>query len=252
MTDMLGSPEVGRRPGWAACHQGHGSCGAPRHRAGRTPTGADRAAPAGWSCGQPHPRGTGSALPPRRRERADCRNDAAGRWLRRRSRRARAARDVLVLGGLVRLRRRGLRRGGRSAGGCLIGRTSLPDVGLSVLATAVVALGVRPGPAGSSGASPRTGARRPALSPYDVLRRFSADRHRQLPRRGAAGADGPGAGRGHGCGVGAGVAAGRVAELALAATWPPGAADADGADERRPAARRTRRARRRLAVRARR
>ena len=144
------------------------------------------------------------------------------RWLRRRTRRQVLA-DVLVLAGLVAfvvlvyvVLVLGI--------GAVIGHTSSPDVALSVLATAVVALAFDPVQTRLDQAAKRVVNDDGQPSPYDVLRTFSRDRHRQLRRAGAAVADGPGAGRRHRSGVGAGVAGGRWTTH-LAATWPPGAAD---------------------------
>ena len=65
-------------------------------------------------------------------------------------------------------------------GGVLIGHTVSPDVALSVLATAVVALAFDPVQARLEALASRV-VHGGQPSPYDVLRRFSADRDRQYP-----------------------------------------------------------------------
>ncbi|MFI7067146.1 ATP-binding protein [Kribbella sp. NPDC050124] len=146
------------------------------------------------------------------------------RWRRGRSRRERFA-AVLVLCGLagfVLLVYVVVVLGG----GVLIGHTSSPHVGLSVLATAVVALGF--GPVQSwleKIVSQLVRGGRP--SPYDVLSRFSAAltstyANEELPARMAKVlADGTGA-------AGAQVWLVVDDQLTLAASWPPGAGSAAG------------------------
>jgi len=146
------------------------------------------------------------------------------RWPRRRTRQQLVA-DVLVLGGLVAfvvvvyaVLVLGI--------GALIGHTSSPDLPLSVLATAVVALAFDPVQTRLERAASRV-ANAGQPSPYDVLRTFSETvtgsyDAQELPSRMAKVlADGTGAewaqvwlevgGRTH-----------------LAAIWPPGAADGTG------------------------
>src|SRR6478609_10352898 len=111
------------------------------HRAGRTPTGGVRPIRWGRWCGQPHHRGSGSALPHGRRSE----HTAGMSWpVRVRGR----TRHELLWGAIV--------LGGLSTfvvvtyvvivlgGGLLVGRTDAPDLALSVLATAVVALAFDP------------------------------------------------------------------------------------------------------------
>ena len=87
------------------------------------------------------------------------------------------------------------------AAASLIGHTSSPDVALSVLATAVVALAFDPVQSRLEAlASRAVHGGRP--SPYDVLSRFSRDGHRQLSAEELPTADGAGAGRRHRRGVG--------------------------------------------------
>ncbi|MET0837746.1 MAG: histidine kinase, partial [Marmoricola sp.] len=141
------------------------------------------------------------------------------RWLRRRSRRQVLA-DVLVLLGLtvfVVLVYVVLVLGG----GVLIGHTSSPDVALSVLATAVVALAFDPVQTRLERASTRL-VNDSQPSPYDVLRTFSQTvtgsyDMQELPSRMARVlADGTGA---EWAQVWLIVGGGPQ----LAATWPPGA-----------------------------
>lgn len=121
-------------------------------------------------------------------------------------------------------------------GGALVGRTSSPHVGLSVLATAIVAVGFDPLVSRLQAWSARTvlGGR---ATPYDVLRRFSAAvaggaPAEELPERMARVlADGTGA------------ASAEVWVLVgdrevLAATWPPRARGASDAGDAVPGARR--------------
>ncbi|MFI6676077.1 ATP-binding protein [Kribbella sp. NPDC050469] len=147
------------------------------------------------------------------------------RWGRGRSRRERLA-AVLVLGGLagfVLLVYVAVVLGG----GVLIGHTSSPHVGLSVLATAVVALGFEPVQSWLEDVVSQL-VRAGRLSPYDVLSRFSAAltstyANEELPVRMAKVlADGTGA---------AGAQVWLVVDdrLTLAASWPPGAGSAVGA-----------------------
>ena len=212
----------GRRPVGAACHQDTAIRGPPpiglgARRRGRCPRGSG-----GRSCGQPHPRGSGQAPPARRREGADCRHDAGCGRLRRRSRRELLGRRCWCWPAwsafvVARVRRGGARR--RRADRPHLAR---PSVALSVLATAVVALGVRPGADPARARSRRALVHGGQPSPYDVLQPVLRDRHRQLRRRGAARADGPGARRrapapsGPRCGWSVGD------RPTLAATWPPG------------------------------
>jgi signal transduction histidine kinase len=112
-------------------------------------------------------------------------------------------------------------------GGVLIGHTSSPHVGLSVLATAVVALGFEPVQSWLEDVVSQLvlGGRR---SPYEVLSRFSAAltstyANEELPARMAKVlADGTGA-------AGAQVWLVVDDQLRLAASWPPGARSAVGA-----------------------
>ncbi|MET0839181.1 MAG: ATP-binding protein [Marmoricola sp.] len=141
------------------------------------------------------------------------------RWSRRRSRRQLLA-DALVLVGLVAfvvlvyvVLVLGL--------GALLGHTSSPDVALSVLATAVVALAFDPVQSRLERAASRA-VNQGRLSPYDALRRFSETvtgsyDAEELPARMARVlADGTGA-------EWAQVWLMVGGEKQLAATWPPGA-----------------------------
>jgi signal transduction histidine kinase len=120
-------------------------------------------------------------------------------------------------------------------GGALIGRTSSPHVGLSVLATAVVAVGFDPLVSRLQAWSARTvlGGR---ATPYDVLRRFSAAvagsaPAEELPERMARVlADGTGA-------TSAEVWVVVGDREVLAATWPPSRTGADEAPRPRDGAR---------------
>ncbi len=140
-------------------------------------------------------------------------------WPRRRSRRQVLA-DALVLAGLVAfvvlvyvVLVLGL--------GALLGHTSSPDVALSVIATAVVALAFDPVQTRLERAASRA-VNHGQLSPYDVLRRFSETvtgsyDSEELPARMARVlADGTGA-------EWAQVWLVVSDEPQLAATWPPGA-----------------------------
>ena len=141
------------------------------------------------------------------------------RWPRRRSRRQVLA-DALVLSGLVAfvvlvyvVLVLGV--------GALLGHTSSPDVALSVIATAVVALAFDPVQTRLERAASRA-VNHGQLSPYDVLRRFSETvtgsyDAEELPARMARVlADGTGAEWAQVWLVVGG-------EPQLAATWPPGA-----------------------------
>ncbi len=80
--------------------------------------------------------------------------------------------------------------------GALLGRTGSPSLWLSVLATAIVAIGFEP----VRRAVHRRFSRalgQDRISPYQVLARFPSIGHRCLPGGGTAGPDGHGAGRGH-------------------------------------------------------
>jgi signal transduction histidine kinase len=144
-------------------------------------------------------------------------------WLRRRSRRQLLA-DALVLAGLVAfvvlvyaVLVLGL--------GALLGHTSSPDVALSVLATAVVALAFDPVQRRLERAASRA-VNQGRPSPYDVLRTFSQTvtgsyDAQELPSRMARVlADGTGAAWSQVWLVVGG-------RLQLAATWPPNAAEHD-------------------------
>jgi signal transduction histidine kinase len=145
------------------------------------------------------------------------------RWPRRRSRRQVLA-DALVLAGLVAfvvlvyvVLVLGI--------GALVGHTSSPDVALSVIATAVVALAFDPVQTRLERAAARA-VNHGQLAPYDVLRRFSETvtgsyDAEELPARMARVlADGTGA-------EWAQVWLVVNGDPQLAATWPPGAATAD-------------------------
>jgi signal transduction histidine kinase len=109
------------------------------------------------------------------------------------------------------------------AGGVLIGHTSSPQVGLSVLATAVVALAFEPMQS-RLGAFATKAVHAGRLSPYDVLTRFSKALTGTFPAEELPGrmakvlADGTGA-------EWAQVWLVVEGRLELAATWPPGAAE---------------------------
>ena len=113
-------------------------------------------------------------------------------------------------------------------GGALIGHTSSPQVGLSVLATAMVALGFEPVQSRLEHTASRL-VHEGRQSPYEVLTRFSQSvtssyPSEELPARMAKVlADGTGAERSQ-------VWLVVDDELGLAATWPPGAG-VSGADD---------------------
>src|SRR3954452_4180511 len=116
-------------------------------------------------------------------------------------------------------------------GGALLGRTSSPSLGLSVLATAVVAVAFDPVQTRLERWATRVvlGGR---ASPYDVVRRFTttlAGQHpdSELPERMARVlADGTG-------GESAQVWVAMDDRSVLAATWPPGHVDTNGSAVRR-------------------
>ena len=169
---------------------------------------------AGW--GQPHPRGSAGPLPSGRRSAHTRGVTTLLRW-RRRSRRELLSLALLCLGLLafVVLTYVVIVVGG----GALIGSTSSPSLGLSVLATAVVALGFDPVQTRLDSFVRRV-VHGGQPSPYDVLRRFSgtltaSHRTEELPARMARVlADGTGA-------VSAQVWVVVGGEPVLAAAWPP-------------------------------
>ena len=220
-------------------HAGRAPIGLGARLAGRWPRGS-----CGRSCGQPHPRGSGQRPPATGREGADCTNDPA-------------AAAAPALSARVARRRAGARRARRRSwcwctsslvlgGGALIGHTASPDVALSVLATAVVALAFEPGADAARGARVAGRCTAASASPYDVLSRFSRDGDRQLRRRGAARRGWPR------CWPTAPARSGRrsgwwsATGPRCAATWPPGA---DARAARTPADGRARPGRRSLPVR---
>ena len=169
------------------------------------------------------------------RARAHTAHMAGLRWLRRRSRRQVLA-DALVLAGLVAfvvlvyvVLVLGV--------GALVGHTSSPDVALSVLATAVVALAFDPVQTRLERAASRAvNDGRP--SPYDVLRTFSRDGHRQLRRRRSSRRGWPRCSPTAPAPSGPRCGSWSAAGCSSAATWPPSAADREPVLDPRPRPRR--------------
>ena len=89
-------------------------------------------------------------------------------------------------------------------GGLLIGHTESPQVGLSILATALVAFGFEPVQSPPRAASP-PGSRPPRAHAVRHLEQVLGSRERHLRRRRGGRADGAGAHRGHRCPVVTGV-----------------------------------------------
>ena len=162
MTDMWCSPEVVAAPcEWRVTSTPLGASRA--HGAGRTAAGRCPRGVGGRSCGYHHPRGSGWALPPA----AGGAHTAEMTWLarlRRRSRREVLGRARSCWAGSTLFVVAGLRRGRAGRRRAHRPHRRRPTLGLSVLATAVVALALRSGadPAGvasrrgwSTAASPR-------------------------------------------------------------------------------------------------